>query len=816
MNRVFKRRKIALRGKSLAFCVSICAALSSFIWIAGQAPALAQVSLVNTLLDTAQIEYNKGSYQSALSVSERALETAKELKGQPFLQAKALLNVASTLTALGRYKEAEEHYKSLMALLEANKLIYTEAGLLAFNNYASQAQSLGRYTEASALLSKAVSIGDSSFGPLSMQNVLSINNLAALYLGWGKQDEAVPLIERAAKIAKTPKGKKSIALPYALCNAAKLAELRGNYKQSEELCQQALTATKAIFGEKHPYVALVYKNGLAQTAVKNQDYETAEKYLAFALEIDQKANGTESLTYADTLVTLADIESKAGKYTKAMEHLEKAKAIYKAVLAGNDTINSIAADVTEGSIESRLGNYDSAIEKLNSSLLKAKAILGNSHIFVAKLYKEIAEAESFHNPKLATERIEEALNSARNSVAKTNPDFIDIERTAGRIYRLAGMNDKARTYLEDALANAQVCFSAESLASLSIQRELANLEEDLGENQKACERLKSVISQIEKNHGAESPLLIADLQDLAELQKRLNQGDEARANINRAATLLEKMPGASEQTAVKLDLKAGSNKPITDKWALVVGISNFRDSSINLKYAAKDATDFANFLTQKAGFKKDHVKLLLNDNATRDGIIRNMGENWLGRLANPDDLVVVYVSSHGSPSNDAADGVNFLVAHDTNKDSLVSTGIPMQWLSKMVKEQVHSNRVVLILDVCHSAAASGAKGLIKQPANTPETLKIGEGQLVICSSSKDQVSWESKNYPNSVFTRKLIEALSEAPRPVTEAFEQMKDDVQKEVLRDRASLQTPILWSKQWLGSPPVLSVQPVAPRQGL
>ena len=102
-----------------------------------------------------------------------------------------------------------------------------------------------------------------------------------------------------------------------------------------------------------------------------------------------------------------------------------------------------------------------------------------------------------------------------------------------------------------------------------------------------------------------------------------------------------------------------------------------------------------------------------------------------------------------------------MVAHDTDKNSLLATGIPMQWLTKMVKDQVPSNRVVLILDVCHSgSAAQGGKALIRIPGMVDLTkVAIGSGQMMLCSSLAEQVSWESKNYENSVFTRRLMEAL---------------------------------------------------------
>src|SRR5262249_18291917 len=60
----------------------------------------------------------------------------------------------------------------------------------------------------------------------------------------------------------------------------------------------------------------------------------------------------------------------------------------------------------------------------------------------------------------------------------------------------------------------------------------------------------------------------------------------------------------------------GSGKE-KDKWALVVGISKFANPQYNLKYAAKDAQDFYNFLVNEANFRRDHVVLLLNEQATR-------------------------------------------------------------------------------------------------------------------------------------------------------------------------------------------------------
>ncbi|HMO24351.1 MAG TPA: caspase family protein, partial [Candidatus Melainabacteria bacterium] len=48
-----------------------------------------------------------------------------------------------------------------------------------------------------------------------------------------------------------------------------------------------------------------------------------------------------------------------------------------------------------------------------------------------------------------------------------------------------------------------------------------------------------------------------------------------------------------------------AQKPVKDKWAVVIGISKFKDGKINLRYPSKDAEDFCRYLTEEAGFAKD-------------------------------------------------------------------------------------------------------------------------------------------------------------------------------------------------------------------
>lgn len=271
----------------------------------------------------------------------------------------------------------------------------------------------------------------------------------------------------------------------------------------------------------------------------------------------------------------------------------------------------------------------------------------------------------------------------------------------------------------------------------------------------------------------------------------------------------------SEKQLFKDQKKDTTNvaRPVHNKYALVIGVSKFADPSIDLRYADKDARDFYNYLITDGHFSKDNVKLLVNQDATRENILSSLGDKWLPRVCQPDDLVLVYLSTHGSPAEMDSSRVNYLLAHNTDKDNLYATGIPLQDLSRMIKDRIHADRIVVVLDACHSGAAdtkktAGEKGLYRDKNISAEGLAKSAGQMVICSSQPEESSWESKKYPNGVFTHHLIDGLKlkGASTRLDDAFEYTKKNVEEEVLKDRNAKQIPVLKST-WVKSDIALAV---------
>lgn len=260
------------------------------------------------------------------------------------------------------------------------------------------------------------------------------------------------------------------------------------------------------------------------------------------------------------------------------------------------------------------------------------------------------------------------------------------------------------------------------------------------------------------------------------------------------------------------------NKPVRDKWALIVGISKFANGKVPpLKYATKDARDFYNFLIKEAHFDPSHVRILLDDKATERRIVSELGNKFLARLARPDDMIVLFFSTHGSPSQLDLRGRNYVVAYDSDPEDLYATGIEMQKILESIQSRVLSDRVLLVLDACHSGSAGpDAKGIMRVANFDAQALAEGSGQMVICSSKTDEQSWESKRYKNGVFTRSLLEGLRKngTQTTVAEAFHHTRDLVQNEVKEDHpGARQTPVIHSK-WSGNQMTLAVKPAQPQK--
>ncbi len=255
----------------------------------------------------------------------------------------------------------------------------------------------------------------------------------------------------------------------------------------------------------------------------------------------------------------------------------------------------------------------------------------------------------------------------------------------------------------------------------------------------------------------------------------------------------------------------GKGKPparIRERWALVVGIGDFADKRIGkLAYTTADATAMRDVLVDPklGGFRPENVRLLTDAGASLADI--KMGINWLARSAAPEDLVVVYVASHGSPRRVDTAGATYILTHDTaidpsdvDPDALYASALPMVEFADAVATRLRSLRTAIFLDTCYSGGAMKESNALDKAAvsrATLDRLSQGAGRVIFAASRTDQESLESKQLQHGYFTYYLVEALRSHPEmPLSKVFRYVEQHVSQRVDTDFALYgrhQTPVL-----------------------
>jgi len=250
--------------------------------------------------------------------------------------------------------------------------------------------------------------------------------------------------------------------------------------------------------------------------------------------------------------------------------------------------------------------------------------------------------------------------------------------------------------------------------------------------------------------------------------------------------------------------------PPGQRWALIVGIGNFTDPNIQpLHYTVSDAQSFQDaLLDPKIGnFPPDHVHSLLNDQATTVNIKIQL--NWLARSAGPDDVVVVYVATHGSSRDLDTVGVNYIITHDTvigpnlDPDELYATALPMVDIANAIATRVKAGRAAIFLDTCYSgnAAVKDAKLIAPGIKNSAPSAKMmdhikqGSGRMVFAASGTEQESLESDTLQHGFFTYYLVQALQQegGQTPLSKIFDYTQKHVSETVATEFKMQQNPVM-----------------------
>jgi hypothetical protein len=219
--------------------------------------------------------------------------------------------------------------------------------------------------------------------------------------------------------------------------------------------------------------------------------------------------------------------------------------------------------------------------------------------------------------------------------------------------------------------------------------------------------------------------------------------------------------------------------------AIMIGVDNYKDKSLQLKYAAKDANDLQVALQLAAVnyFNVDDTNRVFFYNLTinsenksgtnnirgitpdRGNIIKTLQE--IEKTSKPEDIILLFFAGHGEIVDKEQ---LLLLTVESTRDNF--QGIKMNELLSLMNE-IPAGKRILILDACHSGAAinnldmayfSGkrdVKDVERESQRLKELDKLANksGFAIITASSSDQKALELPQYEHGLLTYSLLSAL---------------------------------------------------------
>ena len=189
-------------------------------------------------------------------------------------------------------------------------------------------------------------------------------------------------------------------------------------------------------------------------------------------------------------------------------------------------------------------------------------------------------------------------------------------------------------------------------------------------------------------------------------------------------------------------------------YILAIGIDRYRESSVNLKYAVKDAKDLEEKIrTQSATLYNPaniHYTLLTDQNATKANI--NARINELAGIIRPTDHFILFVAGHGV----LLQNQYYLLTHEFNgqvgQECMISSNEIVE-ASKKIK----SLSQLFIFDTCH---AGGVDTIVSGLYDARMSVLAKKMGLHIYASANDKQTALDGYKGNGLFTYALLDGLN--------------------------------------------------------
>ena len=225
--------------------------------------------------------------------------------------------------------------------------------------------------------------------------------------------------------------------------------------------------------------------------------------------------------------------------------------------------------------------------------------------------------------------------------------------------------------------------------------------------------------------------------------------------------------GAGQPADYVVNWTGGKDWYKPDLYVLAVGVSDYNDDNLDLKFAAKDAKDFVEAIEAQKGrglYRTVTTKLLSDKKATRTNILNGM--DWLEKQTGSRDVAIFFLAGHGIKG---PDGKYHFLPWDADLGRLRRTTVRDFEFKEFLG--AIAGKTVMFQDTCFSGKlmanrrAGDSRADVDRFAN--ELADADTGVIVFSSSTGKQLSEENEKWGNGAFTKALLEGIREGKADFT-------------------------------------------------
>jgi WD40 repeat protein/uncharacterized caspase-like protein len=264
----------------------------------------------------------------------------------------------------------------------------------------------------------------------------------------------------------------------------------------------------------------------------------------------------------------------------------------------------------------------------------------------------------------------------------------------------------------------------------------------------------------------------------AELEKHLVAGME---NTVELLAVSQDKGSEFQSKCLKFSMKGPMGKGKPKLFMLLIGVNDYKDDALDLRFPVQDARSLGEALQKSAGklLGKENVEVWhvqsrlagqpVFTTPERAGVMKALEE--IGKKARSQDVLFIFFAGHGVMQGAGEKAFTFLTADASKINPVgISTRDLKEWLSPEGPFQMMPNKTILVYDACNSGQA--AKELVSaltrdndatERIRQIEDLGYKSGLFILSASAPDKPAYEIPKLGQGLLTYSMLYTLKNNP-----------------------------------------------------